>query len=73
LYEKLSLLRFIETLYGSHTIESRIRTKKLNLFDQVLFQTEIKPIIAATVSEEINEIPEETTQAAEINERKTII
>ncbi|MGZ9736824.1 hypothetical protein [Flavobacterium sp. GNP002] len=78
LYEKLSVLRFIEEHFsevqptiGGVALEQKIES----IFDQeALPQTEIKPIIAATVSEEIHEIPvEETTQAAEINEVEPIL
>ena len=78
LYEKLSVLRFIEEHFsevqptiGGVALEQKIES----IFDQeALPQTKIKPIIAATVSEEIHEIPvEETTQAAEKNEVEPIL
>ena len=78
LYEKLSVLRFVDEHFsevqptiGGVALEQKIES----IFDQeALPQTEINPIIAATVSEEIHEIPvEETTQAAEKNEVEPIL
>ena len=78
LYEKLSVLRFIEEHFSEvqPTIGGVVLEQKIeSIFDQdALPQAEIKPIIAATVSEKIHEIPvEETTQAPEITEVETVL
>ena len=78
LYEKLSVLRFIEEHFsdvqptiGRAALEQKIES----IFEQkALSQSEIKPTIVATVAEEIQEKPvEETTQSAETNEAETVL
>lgn len=78
LYEKLSVLRFIEEHFsdvqptiGRAALEQKIES----IFEQkALSQYEIKPTIVATVTEEIQEtLVEETTQAAKTNEAETVL
>ncbi len=78
LYEKLSVLRFIEEHFsevqptiGRAALEQKIES----IFEQkALSQYEIKPTIVSTVTEEIQEtLVEETTQAAKTNEAETVL
>ena len=77
LYEKLSVLRFVDEHFselqptiGGATLEQKIKS----IYDQtILFDTETKPEIVATVAEEIHEIPtQEITDVAAIPEVETV-
>ena len=78
LYEKLSVLRFVDEHFsdvkptiGAAALEQKIES----IFDKTeLIQTEIKPEIVETVAEEILETPtEDTKEVAEITEVETLL
>jgi hypothetical protein len=60
---KLSVLRFIEEHFSEvqPTIGDRIRTKNESIFDKSIASPKLNYQFAATVSEEIHEIPVKET------------
>jgi len=77
LYEKLSVLRFVDEHFSEvqPTIRGAALEQKIeSIFDHTLLSdTETKPEIVATVAEEIHEIPaQEITNVAAIPEEETV-